>query len=68
MNEDTGLLFAGGAMLRVESLPAVRVLIRALQGTAPIRLAQALPGQAGGEHVQAAVRWLYEQAAIDVFA
>jgi hypothetical protein len=68
LNDDTGLLFAGGAMLRVESLPTVRVLIRALQGAAPIRLAQALPGQAGDEHVQAAVQWLYEQAAIDVFA
>ncbi|MDQ0742005.1 hypothetical protein QF045_004865 [Pseudomonas sp. W4I3] len=68
LNEDTGLLFAGGAMLRSQSLPAVRVLIHALQGTTPFTLAQALSKQAGDEHVQAVVRWLYEQAAIDVFA
>jgi len=68
LNEDTGLLFAGGAMLRIQSLPAVRVLIHALQGTASFTLAQALSKQAGDEHVQAVVRWLYEQAAIDVFA
>ncbi|AZF01550.1 hypothetical protein C4J95_4115 [Pseudomonas orientalis] len=68
LNDDAGLLFAGGAMLRIQSLPAVRVLIRALQEGAPIRLAQDLPKQADDEHVHTVVQWLYEQAAIDVFA
>lgn len=67
LDQEAGLLFAGGAMLRVQQLPAVRALINVLQGGAPITLAEALPEQAGNEHLHSVVRWLYEQAAIDVF-
>jgi hypothetical protein len=67
LDKEAGLLFAGGAMLSVQHLQEVRSLINVLQGEAPITLAEALPEQADNEQVHAVVRWLYEQAAIDVF-
>jgi hypothetical protein len=67
LDKEAGLLFAGGAMLSVGHLQEVRTLINVLQGEAPITLAEALPEQADNEQVHAVVRWLYEQAAIDVF-
>ncbi|MBD8683539.1 hypothetical protein [Pseudomonas sp. CFBP 13719] len=54
-------------MLSVQHLQEVRTLITVLQGEAPITLAEAMPEQADYEQVHAVVRWLYEQAAIDVF-
>ncbi|WLG55684.1 cupin-like domain-containing protein [Pseudomonas extremorientalis] len=62
LNEQAGLLFAAGAMLRVQELSAVRDLIGVLQGAGPVRV------QDDGDEVQNVVRWLYEQAAIDTFA
>lgn len=66
LDEETGLLFAGGAMLRVKQFQAVRVLVELLQRADPLAMAQVLRGQSGDEEILGVVRWLYAQAAIDL--
>jgi hypothetical protein len=68
LDEEAGLLFAGGAMLRVKQFQAVRVLVELLQRADPLAMAQVLRGQYGDEEILGVVRWLYAQAAIDLIA
>lgn len=67
LNEQAGLLFAAGAMLRVPQLSTVRALISALQRGGAVVLGEVLAVPADADEVLAVVRWLYDQAAIDTF-
>lgn len=67
LDAESGLLFAGGAMLRVEQFETVRGLVTLLQNTASLSIAQLMREQSC-EQTLTVLQWLYAQAAIDVLA
>lgn len=66
LDNEAGLLFAGGAMLRVASFEVIRLLVERLQGEGIISMPQLLQGQDDSEEILRTVQWLYAQTAIDL--
>lgn len=68
LDEEGGLLFAGGAMLRVKQFQAVGVLVGLLHRADPLAIAQVMSGQSDDKEILGVLQWLYAQAAIDLIS